>query len=152
MATTLADEPDSIKYSDVPIYLWRWRQESVCRYDPLYMQKTYNNYIDSVTALVEQLISRGKDENANMLICSQMFDTYYLMNTDAWLKQDNQEYRVATEKRFRTFYETYKDKFDALNRSVKLTISNQIRANKINAGMEMEKQTFEQWIEYIKGL
>ena len=152
MATTLADDPNSIKYSDVPIYLWKWRDESVCRHDPLYMQKTYNNYIDSITALVNQLLERKREGNADILICTQMFDTYYLMNTDAWLKQDNQSYRIATEKRFKEFYETYKERFDKIDKAFKLSISNQVRANKIKAGMEMEKQTFEQWIEYIKGL
>lgn len=152
MATTLADDPNSIKYSDVPIYLWKWRDESVCRHDPLYMQKTYNNYIDSITALVGQLLERKREGNADVLICTQMFDTYYLMNTDAWLKQDNQTYRIATEKRFKEFYETYKERFDKIDKAFKLSISNQVRANKIKAGMEMEKQTFEQWIDYIKGL
>lgn len=152
MATTLAEDPNSIKYSDVPIYLWKWRDDSVCRHDPLYMQKTYKNYIDSITALVEQLVIRGKGDNANILICTQMFDTYYLMNTQAWLKQDNQEYRIETEKRFREFYEKYCDRFNQMNNTLKLNISNQVRANKIKAGMEMEKQTFEQWIDYIKGL
>ena len=152
MATTLADDPDSIKYSDVPIYLWKWRDESVCRHDPLYMQKTYKNYIDSITALVDQLITRGKEANANMLVCTQMFDTYYLMNTQSWLKQDNQEYRLDTEKRFKEFYEKYGERFNKLDNAFKLTVSNQVRANKIKAGMEMEKQTFEQWIDYIKGL
>ena len=152
MATTLADDPNSIKYSDVPIYLWKWRDESVCRHDPLYMQKTYNNYIDSITALVDQLLERKREGNADVLICTQMFDTYYLMNTDAWLKQDNQTYRISTEKRFKEFYETYKERFDKIDKAFKLSISNQVRANKIRAGMEMEKQTFEQWIDYIKGL
>ena len=126
--------------------------ESVCRHDPLYMQKTYKNYIDSITALVDQLITRGKEDNANMLVCTQMFDTYYLMNTQSWLKQDNQEYRLDTERRFKTFYEKYSERFNKLDNAFKLTVSNQVRANKIKAGMEMEKQTFEQWIDYIKGL
>ena len=152
MATTLAEDPNSIKYSDVPIYLWKWRDDSVCRHDPLYMQKTYKNYIDSITALVNQLTTRGKTQNANILICTQMFDTYYLMNTPSWLNQDNQEYRLDTERRFKTFYVTYGDRFNSLDKSLKMAISNQVRANKINSGMELEKQTFEQWIEYIKGL
>ena len=152
MATTLSDNPENIKYSDVPIYLWKWRDESVCRHDPLYMQKTYRNYLDSITALSNQLIERGKPDNADILICTQMFDTYYLMNTPGWLKQENQEYRIATEKRFKEFYETFHERFDKMNKSLRLTVSNQVRANKINEGMEMENQTFSQWIEYIKGL
>ena len=152
MATTLADDPNSIKYSDVPIYLWKWRDESVCRHDPLYMQKTYRNYLDSITALVDQLVERGKKGNAEVLICTQMFDTYYLMNTPSWLNQDNQTYRIDTERRFKEFYQKYVSVFDGMDKTFKLTISNQVRSNKIKAGMEMEKQTFEQWIDYIKGL
>ena len=53
---------------------------------------------------------------------------------------------------FREFYEKYCDRFNQMNNALKLNISNQVRANKIKAGMEMEKQTFEQWIDYIKGL
>lgn len=152
LATTCAPDADSIKYSDVPIYLWKWRDDSVCRHDPLYMQKTYKNYIDSITALIDQLKERGKEDNAKLLMCSQMFDTYYLMNTDKWLKQENQEYRMETEKRFKEFYAKYSAWFNELSVSYKVNISNQVRANKIKAGMGMEKQTFDQWIEYINGL
>lgn len=89
LATTLASDKSTLKYSDIPIYLWKWRDDSVCRHDPLYLQKTYKFYIDSITELVEQLYSRNQVENANMLMCTQMFDTYYLMNTSKWLEQDN---------------------------------------------------------------
>lgn len=152
LATTLADDQDSIRYSDVPIYLWKWRDESVCRHDPLYMQKTYKNYIDSIDSLIGQLIERDKKDNANLLLCTQMFDTYYLMNTDTWLKQENQEYRIETEQRFKEFYEKYFEQFNSLPDIYKVTISNSVRAGKINSGLGMEKQTFDQWIEYIKGI
>ena len=152
LATTCSEDPETIKYSDVPIYLWRWRDDSVCRHDPLYLQKTYKLYIDSITALVDQLKYRGQEENAQLLMCTQMFDTYYLMNTDNWLKQENQEYRIETEKRFKEFYEKYSEWFNSLSSAYRVNISNQARANKIRSGMGMEKQTFDQWIEYIKGL
>ena len=152
LATTCSEDPETIKYSDVPIYLWRWRDDSVCRHDPLYLQKTYKLYIDSITALVDQLKERGHEENAQLLMCTQMFDTYYLMNTDNWLKQENQEYRIETEKRFKEFYEKYSEWFNSLSSAYRVNISNQVRANKIRSGMGMEKQTFDQWIEYIKGL
>ena len=149
LATTCSEDPDTIKYSDVPIYLWRWRDDSVCRHDPLYLQKTYKLYIDSITALVDQLKERGQEENAQLLMCTQMFDTYYLMNTESWLKQENQEYRIETEKRFKEFYEKYSEWFNSLSSAYRVNISNQVRANKIRSGMEMENMTFNQWIEYI---
>lgn len=152
LATTVSRDSETIKYSDVPIYLWKWRDESVCRHDPLYMQKTYKFYIDSITALIEQFIERDMEKQANTLMCSQMFDTYYLMNTPSWLKQDNQEYRLDTEKRFKEFYLQFEDMFNKLDSTFKVSMSNQVRANKIKSGMEMENMTFNQWIEYIKGL
>ena len=41
-----------VKYCQIPFYLWKWRDDSVCRHDPKYILKTYNNMLDSNTALV----------------------------------------------------------------------------------------------------
>ena len=37
LATTLALDKTTLKTTDIPIYLWRWRDDSVCRHDPLYL-------------------------------------------------------------------------------------------------------------------
>ena len=34
-----------LKYSQTSFYLWRWRDASVCRHDPKYILKTYNNIV-----------------------------------------------------------------------------------------------------------
>ena len=49
----------SVKYCQQPFYLWKWRDGSVCRHDPKYILKTYNNMLDSNTALVNELQRRG---------------------------------------------------------------------------------------------
>ena len=49
-----------MKYCSHPFYLWRWRDNSVCRHDPKYILKTYNNMLESNTALVNELNKRGK--------------------------------------------------------------------------------------------
>ena len=156
LATSIMPTQPGMKgvgYSSVPIYLWKWRDDSVCRRDPLYLQKTYQSYIDSVTSLVGEFMKRGQTANADTLIANQMFDTYYLMNTPDWLKQENQEYRLATERRFKKFYIDHKDRFDAMSDATKMSLSSQARDRKIKRnGMTMEKQTFDQWIEYIMGL
>lgn len=85
-------------------------------------------------------------------MCTQMFDTYYLMNTNKWLEQDNQKYRIETEKRFKEFYESYSTLFYSLPESYIVNVSNSVRTSKIKSGMGLEKQTFDQWIDYIKGL
>ena len=153
LATTLAADQESIKCGDTPMYLWRWRDESVCRHDPLYLQKTYKCYIDSMDALVGNFLERKEyDGNADYIICSTMFDTYYLMNTVEWLKQENQNYRMETELRFKEFYLKYAERFYNVNEITRMQISNQVRGLKIQRGMVMEKLTFDQWIYYIKGL
>ena len=47
------------KYCQAPFYLWKWRDNSVCRHDPKYILKTYNNMLDSNDALVDEFISRN---------------------------------------------------------------------------------------------
>lgn len=152
LATTLAEDPNTIKYSDVPIYLWRWRDDSVCRHDKLYMQKTYNKYLDSMTSLIDTLVDMDRGGNADQIVVQTVFDTYYLMNTTSWLTQDNQEYRVSTEKRFKEFYEKYEKNFYSMPEHYRVAISNSVRTNKLNSGLQMEKLTFDQWIHYIIGL
>ena len=48
----------NVKYSPSPFYLWRWRDDSVCRHDPKYILKTYSNMIDSNDALVTEFTQR----------------------------------------------------------------------------------------------
>lgn len=152
LATNAAKDGSRIKYSDVPIYLWKWRDDSVCRHDPLYLQKTYPNYLDSLTALIGQLDQRKLESQRNLVLCQSIFDTYYLMNTPKWLTQDNQEYRMNTEKRFRDFYAQFHGIWMSIDNSFKMSVSNAVRTSKVKSGMEMEKLTFDQWIYYIQGL
>ena len=53
-----------LKYSQTSFYLWKWRDTSVCRHDPKYILKTYNNMLDSNDALVEQFLQRKRYEDA----------------------------------------------------------------------------------------
>lgn len=53
-----------LKYSKTPFYLWRWRDASVCRHDPKYILKTYNNMLDSNEALIDEFMKRGKIQEA----------------------------------------------------------------------------------------
>ena len=42
------DSNSRIKYCPTPFYLWRWRNNSVCRHDPKYiLKKNIYNMIDS---------------------------------------------------------------------------------------------------------
>ena len=104
----------NVKYCVTPFYLWRWRDNSVCRHDPKYILKTYNNMIDSIEALVDELYKRGKEDKALMYSVMAIFDSYYIMNKPEWRDQENQEYRNNTEKHFSLFYENHKKEWTTI--------------------------------------
>lgn len=138
-----------LKYSQTPFYLWRWRDASVCRHDPKYILKTYNNMLDSNDALVDELLRRAKLEDAQFYASAMIFDAYFTMNKDEWLNQENKEYRKATEKRFKQYYLKYKHLYEALPEEVKFQIVASVKNRMYTEGLLMESITFEDWIKHV---
>jgi glycosyltransferase involved in cell wall biosynthesis len=77
LLTQNCTEPSKIKYCPTPFYLWKWRDESVCRHDSKYILKTYTNMIDSNNALIDEFVNRGLLEIANTYVGIMIFNTYY---------------------------------------------------------------------------
>lgn len=144
--------PDRLKYCPMPFYLWKWRDESVCRRDEKYILKTYNNMLDSNTALVEEFLKRGKYPDAQQLATTMIYDAYYTMNKSEWINQDNKEYRNATEKRFQKYYHQFKYLFDSIPEQLRNQIIIGMRNRFFQEGMMLETITFNQWIEQIENL
>lgn len=140
----------NVKYCPSPFYLWRWRDESVCRHDPKYILKTYNNMLDSNTALVSEFERRGNVSEAQFYATSMIYDAYYTMNKDEWLNQENQEYRVKTEKRFHEYYLRFKHLLTAIPADVKAQIIVGMKNRFFQEGLLMESITFEQWIKHVE--
>ena len=143
---------ENVKYCITPFYLWKWRDESVCRHDPKYILKTYNNMLDSNDALIDEFLRRGRQDKAMFYNVSMVFDAYYTMNKEEWLNQENQEYRNATEKRFKDYYIKHKDLWNSMPMNDKMMISNQIRSRSVMEGMRMEAVTIDAWLEHIETL
>lgn len=140
----------NVKYCPTAFYLWKWRDESVCRHDPQYILKTYNNMLDSNTALVEQFIKRQRINDAQSYAVSMIYDAYFTMNKAEWLNQDNQEYRRATELRFKRYYQQFETLFASCPDNVRGQIIMGIKNRMFGEGLLMETQTFDQWISHIK--
>ena len=139
-----------LKYCPTPFYLWRWRDESVCRHDPKYILKTYNNMLDSNTALVEQFLSRKRTEDAQFYTTMMFYDAYFTMNKDEWVNQENKEYRAATERRFARYYRQFKSLYDGVDSSLKAQIIMGIKNRMFSEGLLMESVTFDDWIRKIE--
>lgn len=143
---------ENVKYCQVPFYLWKWRDESVCRHDPKYILKTYKNMLDSNDALISQFLSRGREDKAAFYSVFMIFDSYYNMNKPEWINQENKEYRDETEKRFSLYFKKYKSLWNNLAHNDKMYISNMVRTRNVQEGMYMEAITINDWLEYIEKL
>ena len=143
---------ENVKYCPTPFYLWRWRDNSVCRHDPKYILKTYNNMLDSNEALVTELRQRGKEDKALFYTVMIIFDSYYLMNKPEWLDQENQEYRNKTERRFAKYFKKHKKAWEEIPINDKMAISNAVRTRHVQEGMRMEIVTIDDWLKHIEDL
>lgn len=140
---------DEVKYCATPFYLWRWRDASVCRHDPKYILKTYNNMLDSNTALVNEFINRDRLADAQFYSVSMIFDAYFTMNKKEWIDQENHEYRRATEKRFKQYYLDFKHLYDGIDEMVKYQIVMGIKNRMFQEGLMIESITFDDWIKFV---
>lgn len=138
-----------LKYSQTSFYLWKWRDDSVCRHDFKYILKTYNNMLDSNEALIDEFIKRHMKEEAQFYATSMIFDAYFTMNKQEWINQENKEYRAATEKRFKAYYQKFKHLYDSISTEVKTQIVMGIKNRMYAEGLLMESITFEDWIKHI---
>lgn len=141
-----------VKYCQSPFYLWKWRDDSVCRHDPKYILKTFNNMLDSSDACVQEFIKRHKITTAKQLITGMIFDCYFTMNKREWLDQENQEYRKNTELRFKKYYIKYKEYFETIDEQEKNQIIVGIKNRMFQEGLMMESITFNDWIQEIMKL
>lgn len=139
----------NMKYCQSPFYLWKWRDESVCRHDPKYILKTYNNMLDSSTALVDEFIRRQRVQEAQFFCVNMIYDAYFTMNKAEWLNQENQSYRTATERRFKQYYTKYLQLFMSIPADIKAQIIMGIKNRMFGEGLLMESITFDDWIQHI---
>ena len=142
----------NVKYCQSPFYLWRWRDESVCRHDPKYILKTYGNMIDSNDALLDEFLKRGVHDKVMFYTTFMIFDAYYTMNKPEWINQENKEYRDSTERRFAVYYRKWKETWKSVSINDKMVISNQVRSRSVMEGMQMEAITIDAWLKHIERL
>ena len=138
-----------VKYCPIPFYLWKWRDESVCRHDPDYILKTYNNMLDSNTALIHEFQRRRKFDDAKFFATSMIFDAYYTLNKKEWIDQTNKHYKEAVEKRFVKYWKEFKSLYEDLDEEKKLQIIAGVRTRMFGEGLMLESVTFEDWIKKI---
>lgn len=144
--------PDLNKAVYLPnaFYLWRWRDNSVCRRDRgEYMLRTYVNLIDSDDALAAELVRRNREDKATKYVVVMVLETYYTMQTEPWLHPQNAAYRTAVKRRMKAYLEKWGHLWNGSPYTEKTQVSNNIRARYIANGMQMERQTLDEWLSEV---
>lgn len=151
LAQNLAHE-DKAKYCPTPFYLWKWRDSSVCRHDPDYILKTYNDMLDSNDALVDEFERRGHYDKARVYVGMMLLDAYYTLNKREWLDKTHADYRNAVEKRFAEYYAKHKEQWGNLADAERMAISQGVRMRSVAEGMPMESVTMDDWLAHVESL
>lgn len=141
-----------IKWCPQPFYLWRWRDDSVCRKDPLYIKKTYPDLIKSSNHMIEWYTSKNKMDKAREAVVAITLDSYYTFCHPSWKEINTKEYRDGAEKYFADYFRKWEYLWNEAPDSLKMQISAGIRQREVQAGMEMETETLEQYLTRIKNL
>lgn len=139
-----------IRYVEKPFYMWKWRDNSICRGDEEYILKTYPHVIIGNDALVEELTARGEPNKAIYHVISMFYTVYYTMQMHEWVDEKNKEYRRITEKRFAEYYDKWKDVWNKVKPSEKMNVSQDVRPRKVREGMPMESITMGDWLKHIE--
>ena len=142
----------NIKFCPTPFYLWKWRDNSVCRRDPLYLKKTYPDLIKSSNHMMEWYIKKSKFDNARQTVASIVLDCYYTFCHPSWKTIETQEYRDKAEKCFADYFKKWEYLWNECPDQVKMQISSGIRQREVVQGMEMETETLEQFLMRMKSL
>lgn len=142
----------SKEFCKIPMYLWRWRDSSICRTDPLYVLKTYTHMIRSNAHLVKDFIARNMYDRAKYHTGVFIYNTYYMLNKPTWLDPMNAKYRYETEKCFKEYYKTHKELFEHISSEMRNRIIVGIKRRVMDEGIGLEKFTFDEWIDHIEEL
>ena len=141
-----------LEYCANPLYLWKWRDNSICRSDPLYVLKTYTRMIYSNAYLVQDFLDRKMFDKARFYVGILVYNTYYMLNKSTWLDPMNAKYRYETEMCFKEYYKTHKDMFDTIDANDRQRIITGIKRRVLGEGVTLEKFTFDEWIKHIEEL
>ena len=143
----------NIKWCPVPFYLWKWRDNSVCRRSPTYIKETYTDLIKSTDFLIDWLKAKSKFDNARERVVSLVYDCYYnVMCHPSWSEIGTAEYRHKAERRFADFYIKHKQLWVECPDQVKMQISNGIRQRVVAEGMLQEKITLDDFLDRMENL
>lgn len=142
----------TVECCKLPIYIWRWRDDSICRSDKQYVLKTYPQMLKSNARLVKDLLERRMLDRAKFHIGSCIYSTYYTLNKPIWVDPMHAKYRYEAEKSFQQYYRGHKELFERIGPDMRNQLISGIKRRMMGEGVMMEQFTFDEWIDHIEEL
>ena len=144
-------QKDKIIYDKSPYYIWKYNKKSTTRSRADYLLETFDYLTLSIIYLVDELLRRGKLEDAERTFVSFTYLYYFYYSCEDWQREDNQELVKESLKSFALAYK----KFGSLVETCPLTkYQNIIRRNRNDMCRSqktpyIEIITFEDWKKMI---
>lgn len=140
----------NIKYQPTPTFTWAWNENSVCRKDPLYLQKTTKWLLKNSAYMCEKLLKRGRNDVVREVAYSMLMDIYYSLNAKAWLETANKEFRDECEGYFKHYFNHYGKYAKDLTQEKKDQIIAGQKMMHTQQGVLLESITFDSWLAHIE--
>ena len=140
-----------LKKITVPLYIWRWNDESVVRKDREdFTLKTYDDVMLTRTGLCRQLKQRGYETDYETSVCMTVLNSYYDFQKPRYHMAKNAKYLRQAEKAFRGFWMEFRDVFNNCTNQKISEIASVARATAVKKGMLLEQQTLKEFLRYIE--
>lgn len=140
---------DTPKYLNESFYLWRYRENSVCRKDPQYILKTLPCLLDSIDSLITKFIKTNKNDLAVYYTVYILLDIYYNVNKPQWKDKNSLEFLNKLELRAYEFFNKYQELWKQCSSDTIRELSQQLREKAIQDNMVLEDLTVNQWLNKL---
>lgn len=139
---------ESVKYCSTPFYLWKWRDNSVCRSDKAWVMKTYDHFIRGNEALVDEFIKRNKVDLAQFYIAVLFVDAYFTTSNAEWNILD-EAHRRNINQQLQRYYYKYNHLFSDVSSDFKDKLMGNITC-RLEANKDiLQEVTFEKWLDKL---
>ena len=143
----------STRETQVATYLWKYRDESVCRRDSHnFVYKTYKDLMKTRNAISESLDRRGLITELHQTVAKTVLDSYYDFQKPEALKPENADMMNRAKKAFKKYYMRWKDIYKEVGIPDIASIMSMCRQGAVNNGMRIEQQSLHEFLTEIVNL
>lgn len=134
----------------MPLYLWKYRSDSVCRRDSEFIYKTYDKMVLSNERLVGEFVRRKRVSQSEFYATSFIYMTYYLLQKKEWWEEKNRQYRENVLRRFAIYWDKFQDLLLNCDDAVKARAMKETYCAKVDEGLDKIRQSFDEFIKEVE--